>query len=162
MCTHLCVLDPSVLRSSSTAIHVSRATQNVIVSGKEDISCTIRISSYIGTIFTLTFTIPTHYTTSLRSPLFNPSRPKINPCKNDIPTNSNNAVVNSSLYPAHAQNMPFDATGPPLYSGRRSARSGAMRGCHWARKVIAIRLSVSPYVVAGRTSSRKKKCTYPT
>ena len=38
-----------------------------------------------------------------------------------------------------AQNMPFDATGPPLYSGRRSARSGAMSGCHWARKVIATR-----------------------
>ena len=45
----------------------------------------------------------------------------------------------ASLY---AQNMPFDATGPWLYSGRRSARSGAMRGCHWARKVIATRSTV--------------------
>jgi hypothetical protein len=36
------------------------------------------------------------------------------------------------------QNMPFDLAAAPLYSGRRSLRWGAMRGCHWARKVMAV------------------------
>jgi len=60
-----------------------------------------------------------------------------------IPTKHKNAIsIGNSFISTrsfYAQNMPFDATGPPLYSGRRSARSGAMSGCHCARKVIAAR-----------------------
>jgi hypothetical protein len=33
--------------------------------------------------------------------------------------------------------MLLPCTFPPLYSGLKSLRSGTMRGCHCARKVIA-------------------------